>query len=170
MPSCVFLPCNNMSDPKEFAVPALPTQKQQKLETSTPALPPSKENVKRTPQPPPLNYDKPSWSAEPSYKYRLEILKNGASLETVQGPRKEFVTIGRLPICDIPMEHPVSFSFSFSFYALIYILIHHVKSQFLVIKQLYNSTMTEMHSYMIWTVLMAQKSIKNQFLVENMCN
>ncbi|KAG2196480.1 hypothetical protein INT46_001045 [Mucor plumbeus] len=97
-----------MSDSKEFAVPSLPTQKQQKLDTSTPAPapPPLKENLKRTPQPPPLNYDKPSWSAEPSYKYQLEVLKNGASLETVQGPRKEFVTIGRLPICDIPMEHP----------------------------------------------------------------
>lgn len=111
MPSCVFLSCNNMSDPKEFAVPALPTQKQQNLETSTPVPPPSKENVKRIPQPPPLNYDKPLWSAESSYKYQLEVLKNGASLETVQGPKKEFVTIGRLPICDIPMEHPVSFFF-----------------------------------------------------------
>lgn len=95
-----------MSDSKEFAVPALPTQKQQKVEAPAPA--PAQENTKRLPQPPPLKYEKPSWSAQPTYKYQLEVLKNGASLETVQGPRKEFVTIGRLPICDIPMEHPVS--------------------------------------------------------------
>lgn len=98
-----------MSESKEFAVPALPVQKQQTAETSAPApAPPVQENTKRLPQPPPLKYEKPSWSAQPTYKYQLEVLKNGASLETVQGPRKEFVTIGRLPICDIPMEHPVS--------------------------------------------------------------
>lgn len=101
-----FFTLKHMSDSKEFAVPALPAQKQQHAEA--PALPPVQENTKRLPQPPPLKYEKPSWSAEPTYKYRLEVLKNGASLETVQGPRKEFVTIGRLPICDIPMEHPVS--------------------------------------------------------------
>ncbi|EPB89107.1 hypothetical protein HMPREF1544_04099 [Mucor circinelloides 1006PhL] len=96
-----------MSESKEFAVPALPVQKQQTAETSAPApAPPVQENTKRLPQPPPLKYEKPSWSAQPTYKYQLEVLKNGASLETVQGPRKEFVTIGRLPICDIPMEHP----------------------------------------------------------------
>ncbi|KAK4519800.1 uncharacterized protein ATC70_010042 [Mucor velutinosus] len=97
-----------MSDSKEFAVPSLPAQKKQKAEAPVPAppAPPAQENAKRLPQPPPLKYEKPSWSAQPTYKYRLEILKNGASLETIQGPRKEFVTIGRLPICDIPMEHP----------------------------------------------------------------
>jgi len=103
-----FFTLKNMSDSKEFAVPALPAQKQQQAEVPAPTPTPAQENTKRLPQPPPLKYEKPSWSAQPTYKYRLEVLKNGASLETVQGPRKEFVTIGRLPICDIPMEHPVS--------------------------------------------------------------
>ncbi|CEP11132.1 hypothetical protein [Parasitella parasitica] len=97
-----------MSDSKEFAVPALPRQKEQNSKPSEPAPSPAspKEHDKRLPQPPPLNYEKPSWSAQPSYTYRLEVLKNGASIDTVQGPKKEFVTIGRLPICDILMEHP----------------------------------------------------------------
>lgn len=68
----------------EFAVPALPPQQ----------------------PPPPLSYEKPSWSGPCCFNYRLEVLKNGTSLEAIEGPKKEFVTIGRLPICDIPMEHP----------------------------------------------------------------
>lgn len=59
-------------------------------------------------QAPPLSYEKPSWSSEPLFDYSVEVLKNGASIETIQGPKKEFITIGRLPICDMPMEHPVS--------------------------------------------------------------
>lgn len=82
-----------MSD--EFAIPSLPQKK------APAAEPPARA-------PPPLQYEKPSWGAVASFKYRLEVLKNGASLETIQGPKKDFVTIGRLPICDIPMEHPVS--------------------------------------------------------------
>ncbi|KAI8987731.1 SMAD/FHA domain-containing protein [Mycotypha africana] len=56
---------------------------------------------------PKLPYEKPSWSAKPTFNYSLEVLKNGASIETIKGSEnKEFVTIGRLPICDILMEHP----------------------------------------------------------------
>jgi hypothetical protein len=85
-----------MSDQQGFAVPNVPTRK---LSHDPPRIPP-------------LNYQKPSWSGLPTYSYRLEVLKNGQSLETIDGPSdKEFVTIGRLPICDIPMEHPVSFFF-----------------------------------------------------------
>lgn len=80
-----------MSD--EFAIPSLPQKKAAAVE------PPARA-------PPPLQYEKPSWGAVASFKYRLEVLKNGASLETIQGPKKDFVTIGRLPTCDIPMEHP----------------------------------------------------------------
>jgi hypothetical protein len=82
-----------MSNQEEFAIPNAPTRK------------PSND----PPRPPPLNYQKPSWSGPPTYSYRLEVLKNGQSLEAIDGPKdKEFVTIGRLPLCDIPMEHLVS--------------------------------------------------------------
>lgn len=71
----------------EFAVPVAPVQP-------------------TAPTPPPLAYEKPSWSGPCVYNYRLEVLKNGISLESIKGPHKEFVTLGRLPICDILMEHP----------------------------------------------------------------
>ncbi|CAO3631881.1 unnamed protein product [Mucor hiemalis] len=79
-----------MSD--EFAIPSLP---QKKAAETTPVR-----------APPPLQYEKPTWGGVATFKYRLEVLKDGASLETIHGPKKDFVTIGRLPICDIPMEHP----------------------------------------------------------------
>ncbi|KAI7893197.1 SMAD/FHA domain-containing protein [Mucor mucedo] len=72
----------------EFAVPEAPVK----------AAPPA---------PPPLPYEKPSWSGPCVYNYRLEVLKNGTSIESIKGPaNKEFVTLGRLPLCDILMEHP----------------------------------------------------------------
>ncbi|KAI8646477.1 SMAD/FHA domain-containing protein [Parasitella parasitica] len=105
--SILFLSTKDkMDDSKEFAVPALPRQKETKSEAPEPAPALPKEHLQKLPQPPSLNYEKPSWSAQPIYAYRLEVLKNGASIDTIQGLKKEFVTIGRLPICDMPMEHP----------------------------------------------------------------
>ncbi|KAI8047835.1 SMAD/FHA domain-containing protein [Gilbertella persicaria] len=86
-----------MSDKQGFAVPSLPASKRK---------PEQEQEEQVRPQPPVLQYETPSWSAPPSFPYRLEVLKNGASIETIQGPKKEYVTIGRLPLCDIQMEHP----------------------------------------------------------------
>ncbi|KAI8976126.1 SMAD/FHA domain-containing protein [Pilobolus umbonatus] len=55
---------------------------------------------------PPLPYTTPPWSGIPCYDYKVEVLKNGQSIDTFEGPKKEYITIGRLPICDINMEHP----------------------------------------------------------------
>ncbi|KAG0748969.1 hypothetical protein G6F57_003270 [Rhizopus arrhizus] len=77
-----------MSDQDGFAIPNLPSKKQQ----SPPSFPP-------------LKYEKPTWSSEALFDYKIEMLKGGLSVETAIGPKKEFVTIGRLPICDIQMEH-----------------------------------------------------------------
>ncbi|KAI8149087.1 SMAD/FHA domain-containing protein [Fennellomyces sp. T-0311] len=74
-----------MSD-DNFAIPAAPKRKDQDI--------------------PPLPYEKPEWSSNPIYDYGFEVLKGGLSLDKIKGPRKEFVTIGRLPLCDIQMEHP----------------------------------------------------------------
>lgn len=81
--TCVY-PYPKMS---EFAVPELPAPPQ-------------------APKAPPLPYEKPSWSGPCVFDYRLEVLKNGSSIESIKGPKKDFVTIGRLPLCDILMEHP----------------------------------------------------------------
>ncbi|KAI7903034.1 SMAD/FHA domain-containing protein [Cokeromyces recurvatus] len=89
-----------MSD-QTFAVPALPSKRKQQEEANE-----QQQQQKSLPIPPPLKYEKPSWSAEASFNYRIEVLKNGQSIETIEGPKKEFITIGRLPLCDILMEHP----------------------------------------------------------------
>lgn len=99
---------DNNSDQQSFAIPALPKKPQQ-----VPAQQQEEENKPTGPPPiPKLNYEKPSWGGVASFAYRLEVLKNGQSIETIEGPKKDFVTIGRLPVCDILMGHPVSFSFS----------------------------------------------------------
>ena len=49
---------------------------------------------RKEPDYPPLPYAKPEWSADPLYDYGFEVLKGGLSLEKINGPRKEFVTIG----------------------------------------------------------------------------
>nr|CAG8520207.1 6723_t:CDS:10 [Entrophospora candida] len=46
------------------------------------------------------------WSGLPKDDYSFEVIKNGISLEIIDFPKsKEFLAIGRLPTCDIPMEH-----------------------------------------------------------------
>lgn len=82
-----------MSDQDGFAVPSLPAK--------------PKPTTSNQPSAPPLKYEKPSWSSEAMFDYKIEMLKGGLSVGTVEGPKKEFVTIGRLPICDIQMEHQV---------------------------------------------------------------
>ncbi|CAO3630055.1 unnamed protein product [Cunninghamella echinulata] len=58
------------------------------------------------PPPPPLKYNKPDWAGVACFDYSLEIIKGGVSIDRIRGPRKDFITIGRLPLCDILMEHP----------------------------------------------------------------
>ncbi|KAL1916832.1 uncharacterized protein VTP21DRAFT_5536 [Calcarisporiella thermophila] len=60
----------------------------------------------KVPAIPPLDYVKPDWSAQPISHYSFEILKGGIVIEELDLLSKEFLIVGRLPICDIPMEHP----------------------------------------------------------------
>lgn len=91
------------------------------------------------PIPPPVPYEKPEWSDLPKINCSFEIIKNGISLEFIDFPSKEFLVLGtlivldlfkcefekktsgicnnsnlkhagRLPICDIAMEHPVHYN------------------------------------------------------------
>jgi hypothetical protein len=120
------------SDQQEFAVPAQPK--------------------KEAPKFPALSYEKPPWGGIASFDYRLEVLKNGSSLETIEGPKKDVVTIGRLPICDIPMEHPVMYNVK-CVYSL---LTDFYCSPFHVIMLLYSLIKTAMHIFMIMTALMVR--------------
>ena len=65
-------------------------------------------------EPPPqieLKYRAPLWSALPpvsrgeQFRYHLEVLKDGVTLEVIDIHAKPFYLIGRLPICDISLEN-----------------------------------------------------------------
>ncbi|KAG0315923.1 Kanadaptin [Linnemannia gamsii] len=58
------------------------------------------------PNAPPLKYQKPAWSGYPNQQFFFEVIKNGIVVDKIQAPLKEFLTIGRLPMCDLEMEHP----------------------------------------------------------------
>ncbi|KAI7862622.1 SMAD/FHA domain-containing protein [Spinellus fusiger] len=55
---------------------------------------------------PPLVYDTPEWAAPPLYDYGFEILKGGVQVDKMSQLRKDKLVIGRLPLCDISLEHP----------------------------------------------------------------
>ncbi|KAF9292488.1 Kanadaptin [Linnemannia elongata] len=55
---------------------------------------------------PPLKYQKPAWSGYPNQQFFFEVIKNGVLVDKIKAPLKEFLTIGRLPMCDLEMEHP----------------------------------------------------------------
>ncbi|KAF9354745.1 Kanadaptin [Mortierella sp. NVP85] len=116
-----------------FAVPALPVRKatamgppppplfpKEQRETSNvkenapgssaerteKAPPPSKEPGTSTLSAPPLKYQKPAWSGYPNQQFFFEVIKNGVIVEKITAPLKEFLTVGRLPMCDLEMAHP----------------------------------------------------------------
>ncbi|CAG8433261.1 4143_t:CDS:10 [Diversispora eburnea] len=53
-----------------------------------------------------IPYKQPEWSSKPKDDFALEVIKSGISIEIVNISSKEFLLLGRLPVCDIPMEHP----------------------------------------------------------------
>ena len=55
---------------------------------------------------PPFQYTEPSWGGLPDKPYCLEILKNGTIVDTFKLLGKSHFTVGRLPVCDVPFEHP----------------------------------------------------------------
>ncbi|EPZ34660.1 hypothetical protein ROZALSC1DRAFT_26564 [Rozella allomycis CSF55] len=59
-------------------------------------------------QEPVLQYKEPEWSKEPICDgWKLEIIKQGSVLDIFDLSKlgKSFLTVGRLPICDVSMEH-----------------------------------------------------------------
>lgn len=56
---------------------------------------------------PPLPYTEPSWGGQaPETPYTIEILKNGAIVDTIPLKDRSFFVVGRLPVCDVSLEHP----------------------------------------------------------------
>ncbi|KJE90003.1 solute carrier family 4 [Capsaspora owczarzaki ATCC 30864] len=106
---------SNASSAATFAVPALPqVAAQAQAQAQALAQAPSQANAapvnaNAPPAAPPLNYSEPAWGgrAVPSQlSFMLEVIKGGSIVETIPLRDKSFFTVGRLPICDIAMEHP----------------------------------------------------------------
>uniref|UniRef100_A0A3B5LRZ5 Solute carrier family 4 member 1 adaptor protein n=1 Tax=Xiphophorus couchianus TaxID=32473 RepID=A0A3B5LRZ5_9TELE len=56
---------------------------------------------------PPLPYTEPPWGGPPPESpYALEILKNGTIVDTVTLTHRSYFVVGRLPVCDVSLEHP----------------------------------------------------------------
>ncbi|KAF3844593.1 hypothetical protein F7725_007756 [Dissostichus mawsoni] len=56
---------------------------------------------------PPIPYTEPLWGGTaPDTPYALEILKNGTIIDTVPLTDKSYIVVGRLPVCDVPLDHP----------------------------------------------------------------
>uniref|UniRef100_A0A3Q0RWN5 Solute carrier family 4 member 1 adaptor protein n=1 Tax=Amphilophus citrinellus TaxID=61819 RepID=A0A3Q0RWN5_AMPCI len=56
---------------------------------------------------PPLPYTEPPWGGTTSdTPYALEILKNGTIVDQVPLMDKSYFVVGRLPVCDLSLEHP----------------------------------------------------------------
>ncbi|GCB72240.1 hypothetical protein scyTo_0006213 [Scyliorhinus torazame] len=54
----------------------------------------------------PLPYVEPPWGGLAESPYSFEILKNGSIVSDIGLNSKSFFVIGRLPNCDVPLEHP----------------------------------------------------------------
>ena len=65
--------------------------------------PPTNEKKEAVPE---LPYKVPSWSGIPDDLYSLEVLKNGCIIYNVDLTSKPFHVFGRLPNCDVSLEHP----------------------------------------------------------------
>ncbi|XP_067099958.1 kanadaptin [Osmerus mordax] len=56
---------------------------------------------------PPIPYTEPPWGGvAPDNSYSLEILKNGAIVDAIPLTQNCYFVVGRLPVCDISLEHP----------------------------------------------------------------
>ncbi|XP_062863345.1 kanadaptin isoform X2 [Trichomycterus rosablanca] len=55
---------------------------------------------------PPLPYSEPPWAGVTTIPYSFELLKNGAIQVTVPLTKQSYFVVGRLPVCDISLEHP----------------------------------------------------------------
>lgn len=51
-----------------------------------------------------IPYKEPSWGGIAEEEYRFEVLKNGTIIDSIKLDQS-FIVFGRLPSCDIPMEH-----------------------------------------------------------------
>lgn len=68
-----------------------------------------KKCIKTAKGPSPISYESPPWASEPSENcgYGFDVLKNGSLIDQISLEGcGSFIVFGRLPECDIQLEHP----------------------------------------------------------------
>lgn len=53
-----------------------------------------------------IQYKEPPWGGITDKKFNFEVLKNGMIIDNVDLTQQSYFVFGRLPSCDITMEHP----------------------------------------------------------------
>ena len=71
--------------------------------SSRPTARPGKEALLEAPE---LSYIEPRWGGKPASPHSLTVIKNGAVVDEIDISEKAHHVFGRLPTCDIPMDHP----------------------------------------------------------------
>lgn len=98
--------CNVEAESSNMPPPCLPSKPPEKTEISNEGSKekaPLKEKKESVPE---LPYKVPSWSGIPEDLFSLEVLKNGCIVSTIDLTSKPFHVFGRLPNCDVTLEHP----------------------------------------------------------------
>lgn len=103
-------------DKEEFKVPSLPSARQIPSQAPQTAPVASGDKAPPTTNPatttvvtdsaPRLPYNEPSWSSAPLVPHSLTVIKSGSVIQELSLSGKPFHVFGRLPSCDVQLEHP----------------------------------------------------------------
>ena len=98
-PSVTDSPSDTQKDEDSENMPTSATSKHSKMKYLSPA-----ERLKHSLIP--INYKEPAWGSIPDKKYMFEVLKCGSIVDSIDLQTKPFHVFGRLPTCDVTLEHP----------------------------------------------------------------
>ena len=94
------------ADNFDMPPPCIPSTLQEKAKTDNEGLKRTCSMTEKKERIPELPYKVPSWSGVPEDLYSLEVLKNGCIISNIDLTSKPFHVFGRLPNCDVSLEHP----------------------------------------------------------------
>uniref|UniRef100_A0A8B9KL11 Solute carrier family 4 member 1 adaptor protein n=1 Tax=Astyanax mexicanus TaxID=7994 RepID=A0A8B9KL11_ASTMX len=96
------------SEPEMLEDPEVPEEPGNSEEKPHEVKGPKKAPIKVPPSGkfPPLPYSEPPWAGVATVPYSFELLKNGAILDSIPLTQQSYFVVGRLPVCDVSLEHP----------------------------------------------------------------
>ena len=94
------------ADNFDMPPPCIPSKLQEKAKTDNEGVKRKSSMKEKKETTPELPYKVPSWSGIPEDLYSLEVLNNGCIISNIDLSSKPFHVFGRLPNCDVSLEHP----------------------------------------------------------------